>query len=132
MCSKRFSLVCLLALLCSVAVFSQDTAKQKIISQQELILSICQSLIESLDMNDSTLQRELENLQDEKRALAQEKIDFENYKTETIESAPQLLELKKQVKKQSEQLANLNNILSIGAPVAIVIIAIEAIALAFK
>ena len=133
MCKKLYVLP-LLALFCLPLASAQasSSAKDRIISNQELIISICQSLTECLNTSDSTLIQEVASLKAEKEGLQKEKDDFETYKTETIEYAPQLLELKKQVKKQSEQLENLNKIVSIGAPVAIAIIAVEAIALAFK
>lgn len=139
MCSKRFLFALCFCASLLVPAFSQEDAKQEIMSEQELILSICQSLIEYFNTNDNILQQERESLQNEKEGFrlekenfAQEKADFENYKELAIQAAPSFLELKRRVTKQSEQLANLNNIISIGAPIAIAIIFFESILLAIK
>jgi septal ring factor EnvC (AmiA/AmiB activator) len=127
---KLFAIVSVCVLSSGLA-FTQDT-RDKIISNQELIISICQRLTESLDLRENILKAESESLKLDRQALTQERKDFETYKQSTQANEMDLQKLRASLKKQSEQLANLNRLVSIGVPVAAAIIIAEAVVIAFK
>lgn len=129
---KRFLLVLLAVAFCLPVASAQDTSRETIISNQELIISIVRRLTESIDIRESILQRERASLADERQAFEQEKIDFENYKKSTQTNETDLQKLKDSLNKQSEQLAVLNKVVSWGVPIAIAIMIGEAVVIALK
>jgi len=129
---KRFLLVLLSVALCLPVAFAQDTSRETIISNQELIISIARRLTESIDTRESILQRERASLADERQAFEQEKKDFENYKKSTQTNEQDLQKLKDSLKEQSERLAVLNKVISWGVPIALAVILGEAVVIAIK